>query len=502
MGLVIFLSSLFLFLLPWSLAKLLHKLWWSPLTIQRMMAQQGITGPPYRFLHGTTKETIKMRMKVKNTPMSNLSHDVFPKIQPQINAWIDAYGRNFLNWHGPQAQLVITEPELIKEVLLNRERTYTKTGTKDFTKKLLGDGLVSTADGKKWAKQRKLANHAFHGESLKNMAPAMVESVHTMLGRWKDQAGKEIEVFGEFRFLTCEVISRTAFGSSYVEGRNIFQMLTGLSSLTAKNSFNIRLPGMSKLWKTADEVEAEKLEKGIRDSIVQMIKRREKKVIAGEADGYGDDFLGQLVKALHDGDKSKKITVDNLVDECKTFYIAGQETGNSMMTWMLFLLAMYPEWQEEARKEVLNVFGNRDPDSDGLGKLKKVGMIINETLRLYPPVVGLFRKVAKKQRCASIQAGAVLRRHSQGYQQQRGRVHPLRLRTSILRRDELRGGRSESCPFDDPPALHLQAVPGVHPLPRSAPYNPPAIWTSDQISSSAVADHRMMLSCNSARTPP
>ncbi|XP_030449692.1 cytochrome P450 CYP749A22-like [Syzygium oleosum] len=402
MQLVIFLSSLFLFLLLWSLAKLLHKLWWNPLRIQRMMARQGITGPPYRFLHGSTKETIKMKMEVRNTPMSNLSHDIFPKIQPQVNTWIDTYGRNYLNWHGPQAQLVITEPELIKEVLLNREKTYPKTGTKDFAKKLLGDGLVSTGDGKKWARQRKLANHAFHGESLKNMAPAMVESVHTMLGKWKNQEGKEIEVFGEFKLLTSEVISRTAFGSSYVEGRNIFQMLTGLALLTSKNAFNIRLPGISKLWKTADEVEAEKLEKGIRDSVVQMIKRRETKVIASEADGFGDDFLGQLVKALHDGDKSKKITVDNLVDECKTFYIAGQETANSMMTWMLFLLAIYPEWQEEARMEVLNVFGNKDPDSDGLGKLKKISMIMNETLRLYPPVVGLTRKVGKTQRLGKL----------------------------------------------------------------------------------------------------
>jgi len=131
-------------------------------------------------------------------------------------------------------------------------------------------------------------------------------------------------------------------------------------------------PAGRKLWKTADEVEAEKLEKGIRNSILQMIKRREKKVMAGEEDGFGDDFLGQLVKALHDTDKSKKFTVDNLVDECKTFYIAGQETANSMMAWMLFLLAINPEWQEEARREILNVFGNKDPDSDGLGKLKKV----------------------------------------------------------------------------------------------------------------------------------
>lgn len=76
------------------------------------------------------------------------------------------------------------------------------------------------------------------------MAPAMVESVRTMLGKWKNQEGKEIEVFEELRLLTSEVLSRTAFGSSYVEGRNIFQMLRELGLLTIGNAFNIRLPGI------------------------------------------------------------------------------------------------------------------------------------------------------------------------------------------------------------------------------------------------------------------
>lgn len=63
--------------------------------------------------------------------------------------------------------MVITEPELIKEVLINRDKTFPKANVNDFSKKLLGDGLVSTRDGVKWAKKRRLANHTFHGESLK-----------------------------------------------------------------------------------------------------------------------------------------------------------------------------------------------------------------------------------------------------------------------------------------------------------------------------------------------
>ena len=61
----------------------------------------------------------------------------------------------------------------------------------------------------------------------------MITSVEEMLERWKHHEGKEIEVFEEFRLFTSEVISKTAFGSSYLEGRNIFGMLMKLSSITA-----------------------------------------------------------------------------------------------------------------------------------------------------------------------------------------------------------------------------------------------------------------------------
>ena len=57
------------------------------------------------------------------------------------------------------------------------------------------------------------------------MVPTVIESVETMLERWKHHEGKEIEMSEEFRVLTSEVISRTAFGSSYLERKDIFEML-------------------------------------------------------------------------------------------------------------------------------------------------------------------------------------------------------------------------------------------------------------------------------------
>ena len=78
---------------------------------------------------------------------------------------------------------------------------------------------------------------------LQNMIPSMISSVEVMLERWKHQEGKEIEVSEEFRLLTSEVISRTAFGSSYLEGKNIFLMLMKLALISSRNAFKLRFPG-------------------------------------------------------------------------------------------------------------------------------------------------------------------------------------------------------------------------------------------------------------------
>ncbi|CAK9142455.1 unnamed protein product [Ilex paraguariensis] len=74
---------------------------------------------------------------------------------------------NFLNWYGPQAQLVVTDTKHIKEILNNEDDGYPKIDLEGYAKKLLADGLPSSK-GEKWVKMGKLANHVFHGESLKS----------------------------------------------------------------------------------------------------------------------------------------------------------------------------------------------------------------------------------------------------------------------------------------------------------------------------------------------
>ena len=60
------------------------------------------------------------------------------------------------------------------------------------------------------------------------------------------------------------------------------------------------------------------------------------------------------------------------MDECKTFYFAGQETTNNLLTWSVFLLSIHTDWQEKARQEVLSLFGHQNPTPDGITKLNTV----------------------------------------------------------------------------------------------------------------------------------
>ncbi|XP_016728175.1 cytochrome P450 CYP749A22 isoform X2 [Gossypium hirsutum] len=229
-----------------------------------------------------------------------------------------------------------------------------------------------------------------------NMTPAIIASVETMLEKWNAQEGKEIEVYQEFRLLTSEVISRTAFGSNYMEGEKIFAMLSKLTVIMSRNLSKTRIPLISKLWKSADLLESEKLSKEIKDRVLKIVKKREDKVVNGEVNSFRSDFLGLLLNAYHDSDEKNRLSLEDLVAECKTFYFAGQETVNSLLAWIVLHLAIHGDWQEKARREVIDIFGNQNPHLEGIAKLKIMTMIINETLRLYGPSNGLPRAVTRE----------------------------------------------------------------------------------------------------------
>jgi PHYB activation tagged suppressor 1 len=99
--------------------------------------------------------------------------------------------------------------------------------------------------------------------------------------------------------------------------------------------------------------------------------------VASKESGFGDDLLGLMLEACFAKEQAEEhdkliLSIDEIIDECKTFFFAGHETTSHLLTWTMFLLSVYPEWQERVREEVQRECGKGNPNADMLSKLKEV----------------------------------------------------------------------------------------------------------------------------------
>ncbi|KAF7848088.1 hypothetical protein BT93_L2305 [Corymbia citriodora subsp. variegata] len=233
------------------------------------------------------------------------------------------------------------------------------------------------------------------------MLPAFHSSCAEMVGRWEKlvsvERSCEVDVWVDLQNLTRDVISRTAFGSSFEEGKRIFGLQEQQALLGLKASQSVHIPGW-RLVPTNMNRRMKNIDKEVQALLIDIIRRREKAMRAGE--GAGDDLLGLLLESNMKEDGG--MSLHDVIEECKLFYIAGQETTSVLLVWTMVLLSVHSDWQARAREEVLQTFGSRKTDHDGLSHLKIVTMILNEVLRLYPPVIELPRTVHKETKLGKL----------------------------------------------------------------------------------------------------
>ncbi|KAK1298230.1 Secologanin synthase [Acorus calamus] len=394
-------------ILSWLLLKYVKWVWLEPKKLERLLKDQGIKGSPYKFLMGDLRDNARLMREARSRPIP-LTHDIVPRVTPLHHQLMKTHGKMCITWFGPIPRVTIMDPELVKEILSNKFGHFARPNSNPVMR-LLGSGLVSY-DGEKWAKHRRIINPAFHQEKLKLMMPAFSSSCVELIDRWKklvDSSGEEhceLDVWPELQNLTGDVISRTAFGSSYEEGRRIFQLQHELAELIMEIIQFLPIPGY-RFLPTKRNIKIRNIDKEIHIILGDLVSKRIKAMKMGDV--YNDDLLGILIESNFKLDqeqdsKSLAMTVDEVIEECKLFYLAGQETTTSILTWTVILLSIHPDWQSRARQEVLEVFGDNKPDYDGLHHLKIVTMILYEVLRLYPPVVFLVRCTYKEMKLGKV----------------------------------------------------------------------------------------------------
>ncbi|KAF8022840.1 hypothetical protein BT93_F0377 [Corymbia citriodora subsp. variegata] len=371
---------------------------YTPLKLQRHFTKQGVRGPGFRPILGNTAEINRLSAESQSKSMP-FDHRILHRVAPFYHHWSLKYGRTFVYWFGSTPMLGISDPDMIKEVLMNTGGSYDQIRFNPQARELFGQGLVGLV-GEKWAVHRRIANQAFTMERVKGWIPEIVDSAAKMLDKWDEMRGGreefEVEVQKELHGLSADIISRTAFGSSFEEGKRIFAMQEQQLHLFTQAHHNIYIPGF-RFLPTRKNRQRWRLEKEIRHAVRKLIENNLK----------SRQNLSNFLALLTSSHEEERLGVEEVIDECKTFYFAGKETTAMLLTWALLLLAKHQEWQDKAREEVIRFCGNTGlPAAENLNELKIVTMVLNETLRLYPPAVTVTRLIREDVQLGDLQIPA------------------------------------------------------------------------------------------------
>ncbi|XP_039023553.1 cytochrome P450 714B3-like [Hibiscus syriacus] len=374
------------------------------------LQKQGIRGPPPSILVGNLLQMgKKTESKDSSTTLDGkqaITHSCCSDVLPFLDKWRRQYGPTFLFSMGNIQVLHMSHPDIVKEMSAD---TSFDMGRPFYQKQglhpLYGEGILH-AYGAVWAHQRKVMAPEFYLDKVKGMVTLMVESAVPVINEWNreiESAGgvADIKIDEYLRNFSGEVISRICFGSNCKE---IISKLRALQEIACKKVALQGIPGLRilrpslhviDLYQPKSNREMWRLEKEIHTLILKEVKRNE------ETDSE-KNILQMLIEVAKNSYLGQAETDNFVVDNCKNICFPAYENGAVPAIWTLMLLALYPEWQDKIRAEVLEIFNGQLPSSAMLNKMKTLTMVIYESLRLYPLGCMLTREAVRETRFGGV----------------------------------------------------------------------------------------------------
>jgi cytochrome P450 len=291
---------------------------------------------------------------------------------------------------------VVSEPAAIRKVLVEDPADFHKSALeRRILSPRLREGLVA-ADGEQWESQRRMVAPFFGRKMLVRFASVMADVTTAVVERWRRSAGELLECKAEMGAVALDALMRSIFADAL--GSDHLAMCTAARNYFAAagciDPFDVIglpdfLPRVTR-WRTR------RLLQPFDEALDAAIARRRRALDEHSAQPPRD-ILGILL-AARDPVTGRGMTEAEVKANVLTLFLAGQETTSTALTWAIYLLSQSPTWSEriaaEARREL-------DGPPEGMAeRLVETRAVLDEAMRLYPPIVGITRTAGRRTELA------------------------------------------------------------------------------------------------------
>ena len=299
---------------------------------------------------------------------------------------------------------LINSPSLVKQVLQDNRENYPLGSVYEKLRPIFGNS-VSMSEGKEWAAQRRLLQPAFAHGRLAGFAGIMAAEATGMARAWREggAARSGLEMTREMMKLTLSIVVRAMFSSGVKDdlvGR------IGDATAVLNEDMNRRfysLVDIPLFIPTPRNLRFRRALGALEELVYGLIRGRR------QDPEPPPDLLSMLLEARYE-DTGEGMTERQVRDEIMTIFGAGHETTASVLAWLWFSLSSRPQVEALLHAEVDRVLGGREPGLADIPALPYTRMVIEETMRLYPPAWSFLRTARADDRMGDyrVRAGSLI----------------------------------------------------------------------------------------------
>ncbi len=295
-------------------------------------------------------------------------------------------GEVLRRWH------MLADPAGYKQVLLDNLPNYPKSEImRRMLRPAIGESLFN-ADGAEWKWQRQAVAPVFTHRNVTALAPAMSATAARAVGRLP--AKGRAELVSEMITATFDVICDVALsGREHFDAHAFGAAITRYFETAGRTSL-LDFLGVPEWFPRPGELIAGAAVRTMHGMVGEAIAARRAE-IAQNGKGPADDLLDHML-AAEDPETGRRMSATDLVNNMQFFIVAGHETTALAISWALYLLANSPDQQERARAEARAQLQGRVAKANDLAAMPFINQVLEEAMRLYPPVGLVARHVAAR----------------------------------------------------------------------------------------------------------